>query len=407
MAESGTLRIIDYVMSAGGGSRFTLQMLLAFREAGVKTFELVSHGEALARYRDLFARHGITVACVDIPPLEGSDFRSVNVPPAALNSAAIWFPWIHRHRLPAGAGRGVTGSFHDALLFSEPVLVNADPVTARAEEETVRRWLQSPATIIASSNNSLTVLQRHFGCAQDRVHLAPLSGEHDNIEPAKLDWPFLSKPFILCPANISPHKNHEVLFRGYAKSRLSWPLVLTGYGTELEVPPPIPRLRTRIKRRVYVALGRWRLPREEMLRNLARRLGLSFDKSLLALGYIDEAQYEAVLRRAAALVMPTLGEGGGSFPVEEALLKGIPVICSDIPVMREHMARLGAEPMWFDPRNARTLKARFKQLAANYPALKAEAMARRSQFALRRWSDVAADYLRIMDRTRVRESAHA
>src|SRR6185437_8209933 len=96
------------------------------------------------------------------------------------------------------------------------------------------------------------------------------------------------------------------------------------------------------------------------------------------------------------LVMPTLGEGGGSFPVEEALICGIPVICSDIPVMREHMERIGAEVTWFDALREDDLAARLVEMRANLSAHSHAAQAQRETLRIRSWQDVADDYLTIL-----------
>ncbi len=52
------------------------------------------------------------------------------------------------------------------------------------------------------------------------------------------------------------------------------------------------------------------------------------------LGYVERAQYSELLARAEVLVVPSFGEGFG-LPVLEAMAAGVPVVCSDIPVLRE------------------------------------------------------------------------
>lgn len=67
------------------------------------------------------------------------------------------------------------------------------------------------------------------------------------------------------------------------------------------------------------------------------RKGLVAGRDFYALGYIEDAEVSALVAGASALIMPSLAEGGGSYPVEEALASGVPVLCSDIPVMRESL----------------------------------------------------------------------
>jgi glycosyltransferase involved in cell wall biosynthesis len=114
------------------------------------------------------------------------------------------------------------------------------------------------------------------------------------------------------------------------------------------------------------------------------------------LGYVSEEVYYSLLRCSWALVMPTLAEGGGSAPVGEAALCGIPVICSDIPIMREHMERVGARVLWFDPHNHEDLARRLKDLEDNYEQYKNIAVQQVGSLNPRTWRDVADDYWKIM-----------
>ncbi|MGH3827630.1 MAG: glycosyltransferase, partial [Pseudonocardiaceae bacterium] len=53
-----------------------------------------------------------------------------------------------------------------------------------------------------------------------------------------------------------------------------------------------------------------------------------------AVGYLDEADLRHVVAGAAALVLPSRDEGFG-LPVLEAMATGVPVVCSDLPALRE------------------------------------------------------------------------
>ena len=51
-------------------------------------------------------------------------------------------------------------------------------------------------------------------------------------------------------------------------------------------------------------------------------------------GYLEDARLRSVVAGASALVLPSLDEGFG-LPVLEALAAGVPVVASDLPVLRE------------------------------------------------------------------------
>jgi glycosyltransferase involved in cell wall biosynthesis len=113
------------------------------------------------------------------------------------------------------------------------------------------------------------------------------------------------------------------------------------------------------------------------------------------LGYLDDREYYGLLERTWALVMPTFYEGGGSFPTMEALQRGVPVLCSDIPVLREQMQEMKAEVLWFDPCSPETLVTRLVELTRSYMQWKRLAERQVANFHSRTWRDVAGDYARV------------
>ena len=389
------IRVVDYVGSKGGGVRFTVQMLRALMLSGRNyQLELVSHGPALVHYRALLPRFGIECLYRDLPPLNAWGWNGflgyVLSPEAVMDCDVAWFSWIHRHRIVLDPTRLVVGSFHDGLMFNEPALINIDPRAATQERETTRMWLQSPAVLAASSRFWIERLSQSFGVPTQRLTLIPISGDHEPADAvAEAPAPQLPDPYLLCPANVSVHKNHEVLIRGFAMAQIGWPLVLTGSDSDLVNNQPFWH---RFKRRIAVALGLRPRLRPPQLNHLARELGLKRGANFFPLGYVEEPIYDLILKRAACLVMPTLGEGGGSFPVEEAVRRGIPVICSDIPVLQEHMTRIGADVLWFDPTDPAALAGRLSELKTHYPAIRELAQSQVVRLKPRSWRDVAAEY---------------
>ncbi len=388
------LRVVDYVANDGGGVRFAVELLDGLVRSGVDV-EVVSHGGALARYRAALAgREGVRFA--DVPPenkewqgrrkqtwpVVGPVWRALGiygrfhyrVPARALERCDVaWFPWVHRHRLPAGGAVRVLGSLHDLIMLEFRAMFPAYIVADEAA--TLRRWFRSSARVVVSSEATAATLARLLGVGRERLDLVSLAGKHAAAQEAPPEaLPAVAAgPFLLCPANTSPHKNHEVLLDGFGRWGARWPLVLTGGGTDVERETPRAR---------------------EVRARIAAN-GLVLGTQVHGLGYLDDPTYYALLRRARALVMPTLAEGGGSFPVWEALFEGVPVVCSDIPVLREMMARVGGEVLWFDPRDPESLAARLRELEAAYPDLVARARAQIPRLVHRSWDDIAAEYGRI------------
>ncbi len=143
----------------------------------------------------------------------------------------------------------------------------------------------------------------------DHVRFRPEPGERDDELASTLG---LERPYVLYPANIWPHKNHERLIDAFAA--LADP--------ELEL----------------LLLGRTygRLPG---LLDRAGRAGVR----IRHLGYVEDEAVPALYRRARALVFPSLYEGFGGPPLE-AMACGCPVASS----LRASLAEVcgeAAEPL--------------------------------------------------------------
>lgn len=120
---------------------------------------------------------------------------------------------------------------------------------------------------------------------------------------------------VLCVAAVRPHKNQELLVRAL---------------------PQLPD-------DVTVVLAGKHEPYADQLRELAAELGV--EARVLLTGYLSDAELERLWQFAACAAFPTRAEGFG-MPVLEAMARGVPVACSDIPVLRE----VGGDvPRYFDP----------------------------------------------------------
>jgi glycosyltransferase involved in cell wall biosynthesis len=77
----------------------------------------------------------------------------------------------------------------------------------------------------------------------------------------------------------------------------------------------------------------------------ARVRALGLDDDVRVLGTVPAVLLEDLYAAAGALALPTRFEGFG-LPVLEAMARGVPVVCSDLPVLRE----IGADQvLYVDP----------------------------------------------------------
>jgi glycosyltransferase involved in cell wall biosynthesis len=192
-----------------------------------------------------------------------------------------------------------------------------------------------------------TILAR-YRLAPERVVVAPPGTDPFFAAPPRPEdheraiARFGPDPFFLYVGALAPHKNPEGVIRALARVRA-------------DGASPAPRL---------LLVGRpvgdyW----TRVLAPLADRLGLRDAGA----GYVDDAMLRALYHRAAALALPSFGEGFG-LPVLEAMLCGAPVITAATSSLPE----VGGDAvLYVDPRAPDALAAAMTRVWRE-PDLRAE-----------------------------------
>jgi glycosyltransferase involved in cell wall biosynthesis len=161
------------------------------------------------------------------------------------------------------------------------------------------------AMVVTTSEYSRGRAVEVLGIAPDRIEAVPLGIDLARFSPepaegdaARLEALGVGRPYVLYPANLWPHKNHERLLDAMARApSAELELLLTG--------------------QTYGRLG--------PLLERAARHGLG--GRIRHLGYLDEGDLPALYRAARAMIFPSLYEGFGAPPLE-AMASGCPVASS-------------------------------------------------------------------------------
>ena len=187
------------------------------------------------------------------------------------------------------------------------------------------------------------------------VHVALLG-----TEPLVTAEPFRpgdDRPYFVCIGTIEPRKNHLLLLNLWRRLAQTLP------------PGRVPRL---------VIIGRRGWENEQVIDMLERCPALT--------GHVEElngcsdARMASLLRGARALLMPSFAEGYG-MPVAEALSVGTPVLCSDLPALREAG---GEAPDYLDPLDGPAWQAMILDHVARGPGHAAQ-MQRLAQWRTPTW----------------------
>lgn len=395
------IRFIDYVGNPGGGIMVGTNLFLALQRLHPEVqFEFISYGPAFMRYRRALADQNAPSVMKAIAPRVywrnvassfiarsglshhwprlGSMTRwSFETPPNAIdNCDALVFPWAHRHVPPPDPVRAVANIMDITCLRAAQT--TREPIVGSWRENELRNlntWLASNHPLTAISQTTVRLIVQHTGVAPERIQAVPIAGKDISAAaPWPSEWTWGAAPFIVYPANLSPHKNHEALFKAIQLAQSGYILVLCGSDAYMQHRPA--RQLTR---------------RQKVLADYARNCGLVLGWTLISLGYIPEIMYQALLSRAQALIMPSLMEGYG-LPVDEALRAGIPVLCSDIPVFREVVGLSGGNVLWFDPMNPADIARALLLLRNDYAEFSRRAREQVAAARRRTWLDVAGMY---------------
>jgi glycosyltransferase involved in cell wall biosynthesis len=202
--------------------------------------------------------------------------------------------------------------------------------------------------IIAVSEATRDDLQAHLRIDPAKVDVVP----HGVEPPARVER--RPERMVLCVGAKRPHKNAVAIVEALAGSDLR--LVVTGY----------------------------RSPYDDVLRERAAALGVALELPEWA----DDL--EDLYARAGVVVVPSLYEGFG-LPVLEAMVRGVPVVCSDRSSLPEVA---GNAAILVDPEDQRALRAAIDRALADADRLGAAGREHAANFTWERTAELTAESYR-------------
>lgn len=276
----------------------------------------------------------------------------------------------HLDRLdPAATRRGerLCVYLHDAIPAQFPEY--ARPGGAERHRQRLRNAARFADAILVNSHATARAVAPYLVEAgrQPPLVVAPLG-----IEPhwaAQPDVSSASPPYFLCLGTIEPRKNHLLLLHIWrAMAERS--------------PGDTPRL---------ILAGRRGWENENVVDLLDRCSALQ--GHVVEAGRVGDRELAGLIAGARAVLMPSFAEGFG-LPVAEALAAGVPVIASDIAVLRETGRDV---PDYLDPLDGPGWIAAIQDHARPDSPMRAGQLARMAGWSAPNWDRHFAQVLPFLD----------
>jgi glycosyltransferase involved in cell wall biosynthesis len=207
---------------------------------------------------------------------------------------------------------------HDLIPVAYPEY--ASPAGAKRHMQRVETFARLADGIIANSNSTAKEISHFLAQGPGRADIVTAPLGIDRIIP-DADFPTPVEPYFVCIGTIEPRKNHLMLLN-------TWRVLAERLG------PDTPKL---------ILVGRRGWENENILDMLERCRALS--GIVREYSNLPDKAVAQLLQGARALLFPSFTEGYG-LPLAEALVLGVPAICSDLPALRE----VGGDvPEYLDP----------------------------------------------------------
>lgn len=259
-------------------------------------------------------------------------------------------------------------------------------------EEPLKEWLDKAAIIFTNSRKTKNEILQVFPNAtyERKLKAIPLAGSIERPFTGNIS-PESSIVTFYYPSSFGIYKDHLTLLKAaiqLARKDLNFKIVLIGKETDSLVNGKL-QLSQQSK------TGEYREYLEECHRIYAENRDL-IERYIEGLGYQDYETIEDYYRTCSCVVFPSKYEGFG-LAIAEAIVRGIPVIASDLEVFREQIELYNGSDRarFFPATDADALAARLEQFIREpIPRLRTEDIP--AKINLWTWEDVAKEYIAIL-----------
>lgn len=313
--------LISYSTKPRGGAVHTLSLADAMVARGMPVHVVALGDPGAGFFRPVSAPHTILPAPPRLPTLDERVFASVDALEAGLREIAADFEVLHTQDcISARAAARVRDA--GAPVQVVRTVHHVDDFTTEALIDCQRKAILEPDRLLVVSNDWRTRLRTEYGVEAEVIHNGVDPARFEPIPDgvsAKLrrDAGVDDRFVFLAVGGIEPRKGTIFLFQAMAQ-----------LAHELPRPPAL----------VIVgghSFQDYTLYRDAAL-DMLGELGLQIGRDVIRVGTVSDETLHHWYRAADALAFPSLKEGWG-LVVLEAMSADLPVVASDIPVLREYL----------------------------------------------------------------------
>lgn len=320
-----------------GLGKYTEKLILNLAKIDAKNHYVIFLRQENWSYLELTSRKNFTKVLADVPWYSLAEqirlpkiFENAN--PDLLHIPHFNVPIFYR-------GKFIV-TIHDIIhhKFSEYAATTKNPIVFKlkrfAYRTVISHAIKKSQKILTPSNFVKDEIIKTFDINPDQIIVTYEAAEEEyfNRQPSTVNC----QPFLLYVGNAYPHKNLNRLLDAFKILHTQYSILNT-------------RLVLVCPRDVF-----WqRLQGEIRQRKLEDRVELK--------GYQTAKNLTKLFQKATTYVFPSLSEGFG-IPGLNAMATGLPVICSDIPVLKEVY---GDAAVYFDPRDPSDIADKINKAVSN------------------------------------------
>jgi glycosyltransferase involved in cell wall biosynthesis len=272
------------------------------------------------------------------------------------------------------------GTFHDLnwkYLFGDPLFSKE---AVKATDQQLKKWFKR-TNIIVSTPFIRDEIVKFYPEVEGKIHVIFVPGLAEKIKgevkSGLLADLHLDKPYILYPAHLMPHKNHNNLFHAFWKL-LNDPgrsdkylLVLTGWNSD------------------HFEYG--------LVNGTGLQIAGPGHFNVRGLGYLSNETMDNVIKGASLVISASLYEAG-SGPALDAWVNEVPVIISNIRPHLDQLDFFRIDCETFDPMDTDDMYRKMDYALNNLQKIKQQSIAAAARLDTYTWKDAAQAYLDIFKR---------